>query len=373
MRIAVNTRLLIPHKLEGIGWFTREIFYRLVQQHPEVEWLFIFDRPPHPDLKLPPQVKELVLSPPTRHPVLWYLWFEHRLPALLRRKKADLLVSPDGFAPLQSPVPTLPVIHDLNFEHQPQNLPWLVGHYLRYFFPRIARRARHVATVSHFSRQDLVKTYGLEEGKISVVPNGVGTHFGPSSAAAIQEYRQARSEGKPYFIFIGALNPRKNLEGLLTAYRLYREAGYQAHLLIVGDAMFGVRSIKDQYRQHPYRADIHFTGRLDGEALREALAAAQALWFVSHYEGFGIPIIEAFRCGVPVITAQNSSMPEIAGDAAWLCPSRDPQAIAGAMIQSEDAGQRAQRIKKGRERAEKFTWEKAAEAMWQAIQKALER
>lgn len=371
VRIAVNTRLLIPQKLEGIGWFTREIFYRLVRTHPEVEWLFLFDRPVHPQLALPEGVQVEVLPPPTRHPVLWYLWFEHRLPRFLKRKKVDLLISPDGFAPLKGSVPALPVIHDLNFEHQPQNVPWLTGRYLRYFFPRIARQSRHLATVSEFSRQDLHQTYGVPLPKISVVPNGVGAHFQPSTAEAIQAYRQKHTAGKPFFIFIGALNPRKNLEGLLSSYQLYRERGYQAHLLIVGEVMFGAGPLKRQYRHHPFRADIHFTGRLEGSQLREALAAAQALWFVSHYEGFGIPIIEAFRCGVPVITAQNSSMPEIAGEAAWCCPSHDTKAIAEAMIQSEDPGQRARRIKAGRERAECFTWERAAQCMWEAIQKAL--
>ncbi|MDR9373757.1 MAG: glycosyltransferase, partial [Schleiferiaceae bacterium] len=161
MRIAVNTRLLIPQKLEGIGWFTREIFYRLVRTHPEVEWLFLFDRPVHPQLDLPEGLQVEVLPPPTRHPLLWYLWFEQRLPRFLARKKVDLLVSPDGFAPLKGSVPTLPVIHDLNFEHQPQNVPWLTGRYLRHFFPRIARQSRHLATVSEFSRQDLHQTYGV--------------------------------------------------------------------------------------------------------------------------------------------------------------------------------------------------------------------
>lgn len=372
MKIAVNTRFLFPSKLEGIGWFTHEIFRRLVEKHPEVEWLFLFDRPYAPEFHYSPAVKPLVISPPARHPLLWHIWFQYRLPAILRKENAQLLVSPDGFIPLRSSCPSLSVIHDLNFEHQPENLPRLAGWYMRRYFPLFARHARRVATVSDYSRQDLVQTYRLDPKTIDITYNGVNEQFHPLEAPEIQAERAARTQGKPYFVFIGALNPRKNIEGLLEAYRLYRQQAGAAELVVVGEKMFWNESLESQYQDHPYRTSIHFTGRLQGPRLNTILGAAQALFFVSHFEGFGIPILEAFRCGVPVITATNSSMPEIAGEAALLCDSRDYPSIAQAMRRTDDPSLRKQLIRKGLLQVQEFSWDRSAQRMWQSIQAALQ-
>lgn len=371
MKIAVNTRFLLPGKLEGIGWFSHEIFRRLVEMHPEVEWLFLFDRPYAQEFCYSPSVQPLVIQPPARHPLLWHIWFQYRLPAVLRKHGAQLLVSPDGFVPLQSPCPSLSVIHDLNFEHQPENVPRLAGWYMRRYFPSFARSSRRVATVSEYSRQDLIQSYQLDPESIDLTYNGVNEQFHPLSREEVQAEREARTRGKPYFVFIGALNPRKNIDGLLEAYHLYRQNQGEAELVIVGEKMFWSEALEQQYQEHPYKENIHFTGRLQGPKLNSILAAAQALFFVSHFEGFGIPILEAFRCGVPVITATNSSMPEIAGDAALLCDSRDYPAIAEAMAHTDDPSIRQQLLEKGHIRGEQFSWDRSAQRMWHSIQAAL--
>src|SRR5690606_7224010 len=117
MRIAVNTRLLLKGKLEGIGWFTYQTLERIVKQHPEHEFIFFFDRPYDRSFVFASNVTPVVLSPQARHPVLFYLWFELGIPRLLRKYKADLFLSPDGFSSLSTKVPTCLVIHDLAFEH----------------------------------------------------------------------------------------------------------------------------------------------------------------------------------------------------------------------------------------------------------------
>lgn len=371
MQIAVNTRLLLPRKLEGIGWFTYEVFSRLVRQHPEVQWLFIFDRPYHPQFVFGPNVTPLVLSPPTRHPLLWYYWFEWRLPALLRKYQPDLFISPDGYLSLRSEVPSLPVIHDLNFEHHPQYLPRLVRFYYRYFYPRFARHATRVATVSRYSQQDIARTYGIDPEKIDLVYNGIGDFFSPLAEAEIREVRKQVSRGQPYFVFVGALNPRKNISGMLQAYRQYREQGGQDAFVIVGEKMFWDSEIRQRYQKHPYQADIYFTGRLEGQGLSRVLAASRALLFVSHFEGFGIPILEAFRCEVPVITSTTTSMPEVAGDAALLCEPENYAQIAEAMHRVRDNALRNDLIARGKKRLQAFSWENSARMMWDSIQKTL--
>lgn len=371
MNIAVNTRLLLPHRLEGIGWFTQQIFSRLPLWHPEVNWFYIFDRPPHADLRLPQNVKTIHLPPPTRHPLLWQLWFHHLLPPLLKRLKANLFVSPDGYLALSASCAQLNVIHDINFEHHPENIPAHARGYFKKYFPRYAREATRLATVSHYSRGDIARTYQIDPLRIDVVPNGVGDFFHPLPLEEQAAFRQKHSDGQPYFVFIGAFNPRKNMEGMLQAYQQYRDQGGQARFMFIGDKMYWTTALQQQVEQHPYHRDLLFPGRLSGAALNAALASAQALLFVSHFEGFGIPIIEAFQCGVPVITSTTTSMPEVAGDAALLCPPKEPAKIAEAMHTVQQPDVARELIQAGTRRVQHFSWDASAEAMWQAIQNTL--
>lgn len=338
-----------------------------------MEWIFIFDRPFPDQFIFAENVRGIVVPPPARHPLLWYTWFHVSLPARLKQLKPDLFISPDGYLPLHSNYPTLGVIHDLNFEHRPKNLPWLVRKYMLHFFPRYARAATRLATVSEYSAQDIHEQYGIPRTDIDVVYNGCGDFFFPLPEAEQKEQMLALSGGRPYFLFIGALNPRKNLDGMLRAYAQYREAGGKNLFVIVGEAMFIDDEIRRVLDQHAYRKDIIFAGRMEGEKLNRVLASSQALMFVSHFEGFGIPIVEAFKCKVPVITATTTSMPEVAGDAALLCDPNDHHQIAEAMRSLENEDLRQDLIAKGTERANKFTWERSAEMMWQSIQNTLEK
>ena len=371
MKIAVNTRFLLPNRLEGIGWFTYEIFKRLVQQHPEVQWIFIFDRPYQSHFIFGDNVTPVVVSPQARHPLLWYLWYEYSLPRVFNKHQPDLFISPDGYLSLKATVPGISVIHDLNFEHNPENIPRLAGKYYRRYFPKYAHKADRIATVSQYSKKDIVELYGVGAEKIDLVYNGCGDFFFPLKAEEIQEVRQEVSEGKPYFIFVGALNPRKNITGMLAAFAQYRQQGGQNKFVIVGEKMFWSDDIATAYENHPFREDIIFTGRLEGSGLNKVLASSAALLFVSNFEGFGIPIVEAFKCEVPVITSTTTSMPEVAGDAALLCDPADTTGITHAMHEVDKADVRAHLIARGKARTSLFTWERSAEMMWDCITKAL--
>ena len=371
MKIAVNTRLLLPHKLEGIGWFTYEIFKRLTKDHPEVEWTFLFDRPYDPQFLFTDAINAKVVWPPSRHPILWYWWFERSIPKVLRNIKADLFISPDGYLSLKSEVPSLSVIHDINFEHHPELVPKLAGNYYRHYFPKYARKATRLATVSEYSRSDIATTYGVSHEKIDLVYNGCGDFFKPLSLTEQQSVKQEVSNGAAYFIFIGALSPRKNIAGMLEAYKTYCDSGGKASFLIVGEKMFMNEDIENAWEEHPYQNRIMFTGRLEGEGLNRVLASSQALLFVSHFEGFGIPIIEAFKAGVPVITSTTTSMPEVAGDAAILCDPKNSDQMSQAMIDVEDPSIRKEMILKGNERSQLFSWDRSAEMMWACIERTL--
>lgn len=373
MRIAVNTRLLLRDKLEGIGWFAHETLSRIVRAHPEHRFIFLFDRAYDRRFLYADNVEAVVQGPPTRHPLLYRLWFDMLLPRTLRRVKADAFLSPDGYLALRSAVPTLAVIHDLNFEHHPEDLPRAYRDFYRGQFPRYARHATRLATVSDHSRQDIVRTYGIAADRIDVVYNGVGAVFRPLSAAEQEQARQAFCGGHPYLICIGSLNPRKNIARLLQAFdRLVDRGAGELRLLIVGERMWWDGRMEEAWQGMCHRDRVVFTGRLDQERLHRALGGALALAFVSYFEGFGIPVAEAMRCGVPVVAARATSLPEVAGDAAHYCDPFDVDDIARALHEVvTDAALRDRLGRAGIARAAQFTWERAATDLWASFERML--
>jgi glycosyltransferase involved in cell wall biosynthesis len=373
LNIAVNTRLLLDKKLEGIGWFSYETLKRIVMLHPEHTFYFIFDRPYNKKFIFSDNVIPVVTGPQARHPLLFYLWFEFSIPKILKKVKADIFISPDGYASLRSKVPNLLVMHDLNFEHYPEDLPWIITRYYKYFFPRFAKKAARIATVSEFSKKDIHESYGYPENKIDVIYNGVNENYHPISDEEKNAAKKKYASGCDYFIYIGALLPRKNLKNLFLAYDLFRKQNKTTvKLLIVGARMWWTPEMEATINSLEYKKDIIFTGRLHSDELNHVLGAALALTYVSYFEGFGIPLLEAFRCDVPVITSNVTSMPEVAGDAALLTDPFNPATISEAMKQvATDKQLRESLISKARERRKAFSWDQTANLLWQCIQKTV--
>ncbi|MBL7951898.1 MAG: glycosyltransferase family 4 protein [Flavobacteriales bacterium] len=371
MRIVVNTRLLLSNKLEGIGWFTHEVFQRVVAANPEHRFIFLFDRPFHTKFIYAPNVEGVVLPPPTRHPLLYRLWFGWLLPRKLKALKADAFISPDGYLALRSNVPTLAVLHDLNFEHYPEDLPKAYRDYYRSYFPRFARHATRLGTVSEYSRRDIAKTYGVPESRIDVIHNGVGDVYRPLSE---EEKRAAALEftgGHSYIVCIGSLNPRKNIARLLQAFdELLERHPSELRLLIVGERMWWDGRMEDAWEHMRHQDRVIFTGRLQQVDLHRALGGAMALAFVSYFEGFGIPVAEAMRCGVPVVAAEATSLPEVAGDAAHYCDPFNVSDIARALHEvCSDPELRATLSAAGIERSQRYTWDHAANALWSSFER----
>jgi glycosyltransferase involved in cell wall biosynthesis len=371
MKIAVNTRLLIQDKMDGIGRFTYETIFRLAVNHPEHEFTLIFDRKDHAKLHFPENVSTSWLNPPARHPILWYIWFEMRLAPFINRQAFDLFLSPEGWVPPKVNCPSLAVVHDLNFLHQPENIIFSHRKYLQYFFPRFVKRADRIATVSEFSKTDLTQSLPVPPEKIDVVYNGVNKVFKPISPATATLIRKKYSEGWPYFIFIGTLHPRKNLEHLFEAFDLFRrQTSQNMKLLVAGNRKWWPSSLSSRLEGLQYNKDIVFLGRVDDLELAKILAGATALTYLPYFEGFGIPILEAFQSQVPVITSDVTSMPEVAAGAAMLCAPRNVTEIADAMQQvATNERVREDLIEKGLKRAKEFSWDRTAELVWESILK----
>ena len=217
MKIAVNTRLLLSDKLEGIGWFSYETLKRITQKHTEHEFFFIFDRAFSAEFIFSKNITPVVVPPQARHPFLYYLWFEWSIPYILRKTNADLFLSPDGYISLKTNIPTTAVIHDINFAHRPKDLPFWHRKFYNHYFPQYAQYADRIVTVSEYSKNDICETYSIDNKKIDVVYNGANKLYKPLSPKEIDLIRHEISNNRPYFIFVGSLHPRKNIIGMLKA------------------------------------------------------------------------------------------------------------------------------------------------------------
>lgn len=369
MKIAVNTRLLLKGRLEGIGWFTYQTLKRMVENHPEHEFLFIFDRAYDESFIFGENVTPIVVGPPARHPVLFYLWLDWSVAYVLKKYKADVFLSPDGFGTLNTKVPTCLVIHDLAFEHYPEHLKKSHSIYFRKFTPKFARKAKRIVTVSTFSKNDIATRYQISPEKIAVSNNAAHEEYIPLDWHEREQIKARYTDGCEYFIFAGALHPRKNVVNLLKAFiRFKKRNGSHMKLIIVGRMAWNYKEVEEMKNEMPFKNDVVWLGYLDVNELAKVMAAAYALVYASLFEGFGIPIIEAYKCGVPAIVSNTSSMPEVAGDAALIVDPNDYHDIAEKMSQLyKDEVLREKLSQNALMQTQKFTWEKAAQIVWENI------
>jgi len=373
MRIAVNTRLLLSGKLEGLGRFACETLKRITSSHPEHEFIFIFDRKFSREFIFSNNIVPVIAHPQARHPLLWYLFFDWGVPPVLRKFKPNLFLSPDGWLSLRTNVPSLPVIHDLNFFHNKQWVSNLPGIYYNFFFPRFINRAVRIATVSEYSAKDISSRFRIDRNLIDVVYNGAGADLKPVDAALAQKTRNIYTQGNPYFLFLGLVHPRKNLARIIEAFNIYKKnAGDNMCLFIAGSTKYMSPDTKNAYLTSPYRENILFCGRLPESELHAVMGSASALIYASLFEGFGIPVIEAMSCGVPVITSDLTSMPEVGGEAAFYVNPYSAESIAyGMSAIQNDEKLRNKLISLGLERKGQFSWEKTAALLWKSIESAL--
>jgi len=369
LKIAVNTRLLIKDKMDGIGLFTFEMLNIITKQHPEISFYFIFDRKPSADFIFGDNVQPVVLWPKTRHIYLFPFWYQIILKKALRRLNPDVFVATDGMFPLRSNINTLAVIHDLNFEHYPETLPKNVLNYYLKYFPQFAKNATRIATVSEFSKNDIVNTYHIKEDKIDVVYNGANSKFQPISFEERLKVKTTYTQQQNYFLFVGTLHPRKNILRLLMAFNQFKTVTKsKMKLVLAGKKMWWTTEINAFFEQMEVKSDVVFTGRLSEQELIKITAAAYAITYVPIFEGFGIPLVEAMQCGVPVITSNVTSMPEVVEDAGLLVNPFSEEEITQAMIRlAADENLRKELMLKSIQQATKFSWEKSAQLLMDAI------
>jgi glycosyltransferase involved in cell wall biosynthesis len=370
LRIAINTRFLLPGRLEGMGWYTHELVRRLVVRHPQHTYLFLFDRAFDPQFLYTNNVVPRVVFPPARHPVLFYLWFEHAVPRVLHDWKADVFFSPDNFLSLSTPVPTLLTIHDLIPLQAPEQVTrWSHRLYYQRYLPKFLKRADHILTISEHVKRSIHEVGGIDPEKITVNYNGCRDGFKPLESPEKQAVLNKFSDGKPYFFYTGAIHPRKNIPRLVRAYTRFRASTGAPHLLLLGGRfLWDNPEVTDAIRASAYQSDIRLLGYVPEGDLPGLMGAATALVYPSLHEGFGLPVLEAMSAEVPVLTSNTTALPEVAGDAALLVDPYSEDQIADGLVRLyRDPAFAQDLVQKGRLQREKFSWDTAADVLMERL------
>jgi len=357
--------------MEGVGWFAYETLKRITRAHPEHQFYFLFDRKYDEEFIFAENVTPIVIGPQARHPILWYIWFEYSVKRVLKRIKPDIFFSPEGYLTLNTDVKSILVMHDIAFEHYPESVPKLVYKYYTRFSPKFANKANIICTVSKYSKDDIVSRYKINPEKIRLVYNGYNTTHHPANETVKAEIRQKHTSGARYFIFVGGLQPRKNIKGLILAFEQFKKStGSDNKLFIVGKAAYRSEELFALKEKSEYNRDILFTGRVESvEELNYMIASSEAMVYVPFFEGFGIPCLEAMRCETALIASNTSSIPEVCGEAAIYANPLSVDSISDAMIKLySDPGLRERLIEKGKEQCQKFSWDKTAELVWECIE-----
>ena len=374
--LAVDLRALVP-EATGIGVYTRSLLSRLAARR-ELRLLGLAHRRIQDPAALEAAGVELV--PETSRMPLGVLWQQLELPRLLERHGADLLWSPLQTLPvvraLRGPegrdLPAVVTVHDLTVVLYPETHRLKVRWSQLPFLGRSLARARRIVAVSEATARDLRFHFPDTAERIRVVPEGVDPAFHPAKDDEIAGIREELGTPEGYLLYVGTLEPRKSVETLLNAWeRLHDDREEAPPLLLAGGGGWRNRGLRRRLAELEPLGVRHL-GRVEPERLVRLFQGASVFVYPSLYEGFGLPPLEAMACGVPVVASDASSLPEVVGDGGVLVPARDSRALAAEVGRILDDPELASELgTRGRERAARFTWERAAKELAMVFEETL--
>lgn len=357
----------------GIGRYTRELIQAVTQvSSPHQFRLFSAKPPPSPPVANPlPTGSHISYHPaPVTERWLYRFWYRLRLPlpVQLVLGKLDLFHSPDFvLPPVAGNIPTLLTVHDLSFVHYPKVFPEPLVKYLNTIVPWSVERATHILADSQATKDDLHQFWHVPEAKVTVLYSGVNERFQPvTDEGEITAVRQKYDLGtQPYLLAVGTIQPRKNYQMLIRAFKPVAD-NWPHQLIFAGGKGWLYDDMLAEIERQGLEGRVRFIGFVDDEDLPTLYSDATLYLFPSLYEGFGLPLLEAMQCGVPIVTSNASCLPEVAGKAAVSLPPTDEQSWTAAMEQLlANPQQRTQLVGAGFRQARQFTWDKAARQLLQ--------
>ncbi len=298
------------------------------------------------------------------------LWDHILVGATCRRLGVDALLAPAHIRPLYAPCPVVVTIHDMLYHLHPEDWSLFDQLYFRLGVNVLTRQAMLIHAVSENTRYDALRLLRLPEERVRVVLHGVPEGFQPQDEQAGCALRRKYSLDHPYIFYAGSFHPRKNLEGALAAFeKIYEHIEHD--FVIAGIPVWNERRFQARLESSPAARRIRVLGLVPRHELPVLYSQADLFVFPSLYEGFGFPVLEAMACGCPVLASSSSSIPEVAGDAAWLVPPGDEHALREAMLRLlSDAELRSSLRQQGFEQARRFSWAKTARGILDLLEEA---
>lgn len=358
MRIGFDGTPLLGQR-SGVGYYTGNLLSALMEVQPEWEYLLYSNRPLN---GLEPPLPKAQRSNQRYFSRSRWLWMQTILPSVIRDSQPNLCHFTNALAPLWQPAPYVLTIHDASLFVYGEYHPWARHLTMRLTLPIVARRAAAIITVSQHSRDDLIRVLNLDPAKIHVVYEAAADAFRPvEDPHQLAALRRKYALPDQFLLYVGTLEPRKNLLRLLRAVARLRDEGLPHQLVLAGGMGWMMESFEQEVNALGLQEAVHYLGYIPSEDLPGLFSLATVFTFPSLYEGFGLPPLEAMACGAPVLTSKSSSLAEVCGDAAYLVDPHSVEAIAAGLAELlRDAELRECLRAKGLQRAATFSWRRAA-------------
>ncbi len=338
----------------GVGYYTSNLLAHLVEEDAEHDYLLLSNR------MVEGETVGRCLSPRYAFPNR-SIWMQMVLPAALRAEQPILCHFTNFTAPLSCQTPFVVTIHDMTLSLFPRLHPMRQHLVMRPFVPMIAQRAAAIIAVSQSAKVDIVRLLGVPESKVHVIYEAAAAHFQPVSSAQIAATRHSYGLHGRYILYVGTIEPRKNLVRLVEAYARMKAAGLPHQLLLVGKLGWDYKPLYGRIEELGLRDDVLFLGYVPSDDLVSLFNMAEVFAFPSLYEGFGLPVIEAMACGTPVVTTRAGSLSEVAGDAALTVDPLSVGELTDALIAVVSDATLAETLReRGLARASQMSWRETA-------------
>jgi len=373
MKIAVDTRQLRDdHHLPEEGNFLYEVVKRIVKKNPEHEFIFFFDRPYDARFLFDKNIIPVVSGPKISNLLLVKFWYDIKIPALLKKYKADVFIAANGICSLTAKTPQCLVVNDLSFLFYPSFIKKAELVFLKRYTSRFLRKAESIVAFSEFLEKSISSLNIIKKEKVNVVRGSVSDIFSPLNESEKEEIKQKYTDGKNFFLYAGAIHPKKNLINLLKAFSVFKKRQKSDwKIVLAGNTIRGNKTFSQNLKTYKHRADVVMVDAKD-EEMAKLTGSAYAFIYPPFWDGTGVQILGAMNSHIPIITSENSAMQEIAGDAALYINPADYKNIADKMmLLYKDESLRNSLIEKGKLVAAGYSWEKAADLFWQGILKAV--
>jgi len=357
MRIAFDGTTLTPGRT-GVGYYSEHLLQHLAAQGDD-EVVVLSNRPIDTTRPLPPRT----LVAPTTVPLPRLVWLQAVAPRVLRRLRPDVVHFTNGMIPFASPVPTVVTIHDMSLTMYPRYHPLRRVLLNRPLVDVAARRADAIITVSQSAKRDIMRIYGTDARRIHVVHEAAAPSFRPiRDSSTLERIRRRYGLADRFILYVGTIEPRKNLPKLIAAFAQRHKTGDLPHQLVcAGPYGWLSRDIEELIERLEIEDALRFTGYVPFADLPALYSLAEMFVFPSIYEGFGLPVVEAMACGTPVVTGHVAALAEVAGGAVEHVERLEIDQLADTLVRLARSPERRHHLSLlGLQRSHVFSWERAA-------------